>query len=63
MLIATIGLYGVMSYMVSKRRVEIGIRMAVGANPGSVVRMVWRESTVLSPASRASRPAVRSSAG
>jgi predicted permease len=47
MLIATIGLYGVMSYMVSKRRVEIGIRMALGANPGRMVRMVLQESTVL----------------
>jgi putative ABC transport system permease protein len=47
MLIATIGLYGVMSYTVSKRRVEIGIRMALGADPRSVVRMVLRESTGL----------------
>lgn len=44
MVIATLGLYGVLSYMVSRRRVEIGIRMALGANPRSVVVMVLRES-------------------
>ncbi|HVD90662.1 MAG TPA: ABC transporter permease [Vicinamibacterales bacterium] len=46
-LIATIGLYGVMSYMVARRRIEIGVRMALGADGGAVVRMIVREAAVL----------------
>jgi putative ABC transport system permease protein len=46
-LLATIGLYGVLSYMVTRRRNEIGIRMALGAHPSNVVGMVMRESLAL----------------
>jgi ABC-type antimicrobial peptide transport system permease subunit len=46
-LLASVGLYGLMAYTVAQRTRDIGIRMALGAEPGNVLWQVLRESFVL----------------
>jgi predicted permease len=47
LLLAVVGLYGVKAYSVTRRTREIGIRMALGAEPGAVQRMILREGLVM----------------
>ncbi len=48
LVLATIGVYGVKSYIVSRRTREIGIRMALGASSGNVVSLIVKEGLMLS---------------
>jgi ABC-type antimicrobial peptide transport system permease subunit len=47
LLLAAIGTYGVLSYMVAERRREIGIRMALGADQGSVLAQIMKQGLLL----------------
>jgi predicted permease len=50
LLLAALGTYGILSYMVSERRREIGIRMALGAAQGTVVQMIMSQGVAIAAA-------------
>jgi putative ABC transport system permease protein len=47
LVLAMIGVYGVLSYNLAQRQQEIGVRIALGATPGEIARMVLRGTTML----------------
>jgi len=61
--LAVIGLYGLLSYSVRRRTQEIGIRMALGARPASVLKMVLRQGLALTGAGLAIGLAIAAAVG
>jgi ABC-type antimicrobial peptide transport system permease subunit len=58
LLLAGIGMYGTLAYLISQRTQEFGVRMALGATAGSVMAMVAREGALLAAIGAASGMAV-----
>ena len=63
LLLAALGIYGVLSYSVSQRTREIGLRMALGASGGNTIAMIVRNSVIMVAIGGADRPDRRDAAG